>query len=743
MTTPLRLRRWSTAWFIPVALFWAGSAQAQCPATPSACTPGSAPSTSYAFNMGIFNVTLGNITNTTLGVQEGYRDYACTIGTSLVIGQDYPIAVRTNASVNEHVRVWIDLNNDGQFSNTSTGSGGELVFSASGKGVQSGTVRVPAGATLGTALRMRVSADYVNAPEPTPCSTSQYSQTEDYRVTLQANTQAPVASFVADRTTTCSGCVQLTDQSTNAPTSWLWDFGDGTTSTQQNPNKCYAQPGTYSVTLTATNSAGTNTVTRANYIRYDNQLPAAASCTPQTSNACCGYGITQVQLGTLTNTATNPTAGYQDFTCTGKVTLTEGNRYTLTLQTGTNNQDTRVWLDTNNDGQFANSELLLTSLNQPSPVRGTITIPGAAQKNVPLRLRIMSDFVGSGFNACSNLQHGQTHDYSVLVQANTQPPVAEFSSDYANTCTSTVRFSDDSQNLPTSWLWNFGDGNTSTQQNPTHTYTKSGVFDVSLTVTNSFGVQSITKRRHVALTVPCVQYCASNGTNQGVWITNVSLNGGHLTTPYSNASGANSGGYGNFTREVIDLRTGLNYTLSVAASTNFGRTVTAWIDYNRDGVFESVEMVLNATTNGTTTGSFLVPVTPTTIGFTRMRVVMRLNTNFAFPCITNQLNSETEDYSINITSALPVREPKAMAGLAVFPNPTTDGLLTLQLPAAPAGSYTAALETLLGSEVRRQAVQLGGAKAATLDLSAVAQGVYLLRLTAPNGEQVTRRVVRN
>ncbi|UYZ59651.1 GEVED domain-containing protein [Hymenobacter latericus] len=743
MTTPLRLRRWSSAWFLPVALLWAGSVQAQCPAAQSACTPGSAPSTSYAFNMGIFNVTLGNISNTTLGVQEGYRDYACTLGTTLVVGQDYPIAVRTNSSVNENVRVWIDLNNDGQFSNTPTSNGGELVFSSLGKNVQSGTVRVPAGATLGTALRMRVAADYENATEPTPCSTSQYSQTEDYRVTLQANTQAPVAALVADRTTTCSGCVQFTDQSTNAPTSWLWSFGDGTTSTQQNPNKCYTQPGTYSVTLTATNSAGTNTVTRSNYIRYDNQVPVAASCTPQTTNACCGYGITQVQLGTLSNVTSNSNLGYQDFTCTGKVTLTEGNRYPISIGTGTQNQDTRVWLDANNDGQFAASELLLTLLNQATPVKGTIAIPVSALKNVPLRLRIMSDFVGSVFNACSNLQHGQTQDYSVLVQANTQPPVAEFSSDYAGTCSSTVRFTDDSQNAPTSWLWNFGDGTTSTQQNPTHTYTKSGVFDVSLTATNAFGVQTVVKRRNIALTVPCVQYCASNGTNQGVWITNVSVSGGHFTTPFSNTSGANSGGYGNYTREVIDLRTGLNYTLSVAASTNFGRTVTAWIDYNRDGTFDPVEMVMNATTNGTTTNAFVVPGTPATIGFTRMRVVMRLNTNFAFPCITNQLNSETEDYSVNITSALPARESKAMASLSVFPNPTPDGQLTLQLPTGPTGTYTATLETLLGSEVQRQVVQLGAAKAATLDLSAVAQGVYLLRLTAPNGEQATRRVVRN
>ena len=39
-------------------------------------------------------------------------------------------------------------------------------------------------------------------------------------------------------------------------TSWLWDFGDGQTSTLQNPSHVYATPGSYTVTLTVTNSDG-------------------------------------------------------------------------------------------------------------------------------------------------------------------------------------------------------------------------------------------------------------------------------------------------------------------------------------------------------------------------------------------------------------------------------------------------------------------------------------------------------
>ena len=52
------------------------------------------------------------------------------------------------------------------------------------------------------------------------------------------------------------------------------------------------------------------------------------------------------------------------------------------------------------------------------------------------------------------------------------PPVASFTASTTSSCSSgTVQFTDNSTNSPTSWSWNFGDGGTSTLQNPSHTYT--------------------------------------------------------------------------------------------------------------------------------------------------------------------------------------------------------------------------------------------------------------------------------
>jgi len=58
----------------------------------------------------------------------------------------------------------------------------------------------------------------------------------------------------------------------SAPTSWLWDFGDGSTSTEQNPVHTYESEGAFTVKLTATNSAGSDTETKTDYITTSARL---------------------------------------------------------------------------------------------------------------------------------------------------------------------------------------------------------------------------------------------------------------------------------------------------------------------------------------------------------------------------------------------------------------------------------------------------------------------------------------
>jgi PKD repeat protein len=83
--------------------------------------------------------------------------------------------------------------------------------------------------------------------------------------------------------------VNFTDLSTNSPTSWAWDFGDGGTSTEQNPAYTYSADGSYTVSLTASNQYGSNTATKTNYI--------TVSATTQTVMHVESIIVTQASVG--------------------------------------------------------------------------------------------------------------------------------------------------------------------------------------------------------------------------------------------------------------------------------------------------------------------------------------------------------------------------------------------------------------------------------------------------------------
>jgi len=74
--------------------------------------------------------------------------------------------------------------------------------------------------------------------------------------------------------------VVFTDSSTGSPSSWYWDFGDGTQSTVENPSHTYTVPGTYTVSLTATGSGGTKVRKLTNYITVTNLSTPVSTLTP-------------------------------------------------------------------------------------------------------------------------------------------------------------------------------------------------------------------------------------------------------------------------------------------------------------------------------------------------------------------------------------------------------------------------------------------------------------------------------
>jgi PKD repeat protein len=82
-------------------------------------------------------------------------------------------------------------------------------------------------------------------------------------------------------------------------------------------------------------------------------------------------------------------------------------------------------------------------------------------------------------------------------QVASTPPVAAFSPSSVFYCKPTISFFDNSTDVPLSWLWDFGDGNTATLQNPTHSYNASGVYSIQLIVSNNIGADTITRQINI------------------------------------------------------------------------------------------------------------------------------------------------------------------------------------------------------------------------------------------------------
>lgn len=211
---------------------------------------------------GLLEVVFNTISNTSIG-DPAYTDFT-SVSTDVAVNQAYNLSVLVNTAGNytTNTKAWIDWNQNCDFTDP-----GEEYDLGSATNVASGapslspvSITVPSGATLGNTV-MRVRSTW-NQP-PTPCGNQNYSEAEDYTINVVNPNSPPTASFSPDVTTTCqNGTINFTDNSTGTPTSWSWNFGDGSpVSTVQNPSHVFASSGTFTVTLTSTNAYGNDVTT--------------------------------------------------------------------------------------------------------------------------------------------------------------------------------------------------------------------------------------------------------------------------------------------------------------------------------------------------------------------------------------------------------------------------------------------------------------------------------------------------
>ena len=244
------------------------------------------------------------------------------------------------------------------------------------------------------------------------------------------------AEFSADKRCGSSPLtVIFSDSSTGTYpiTHWHWDFGDGDTSNLQNPTHQFTETKVFDITLIVSDSIGADTLIKKGYITTQDSVSA--------------------DLVGLPNNGRSPLIVMFEPVLEGVA-----NQY--------------FW-------EFGDGDT--SSLRNPIHA-----YTSQGEFNVKLKVRLELD-------NCSQEDSIIKEDYIIVNDLQ-----AKFSANPASGVEPLiVQFTDSSSDNPDTWFWDFGDGNTSTQQNPQHQYDTSGVYDVFLRVNNSLFADSLLKLDYI------------------------------------------------------------------------------------------------------------------------------------------------------------------------------------------------------------------------------------------------------
>lgn len=374
----------------------------------------------------------------------------------------------------------------------------------------------------------------------------------DISMINQLYPSSPVADFIASKTTITVGeTIHFSDRSSNDPTGWSWSFGDGNSGESANPFHKYLSAGTFSVSLTATNRSGSNTKTKLNYITVN---PATSSATLTTADATNVKATTAQLGGNVTREGGSAvfekgvvySLTQQPTTANNKLSDSNGGIGSFVINADGLISNTKYYVRAyavNSEGTSYGSEVSFTTLPEFSEPVVTTSLP---ERVTPTTATLGGNIASSGGYPVtdkgivySNVQYPTTNNtkvsagsgagqfslnlfgltaerlYYARAYATTNvgtvygnqisfytslAPIAQFFASQSNAFIgNSVQFTDQSENSPTAWLWDFGDGTTSTSRNPSHIYSSAGRYTVTLTVTNSFGSDNETKVSYITV----------------------------------------------------------------------------------------------------------------------------------------------------------------------------------------------------------------------------------------------------
>ncbi|RKT00925.1 GEVED domain-containing protein [Chryseobacterium defluvii] len=645
------------------------------------------PVTSNNSNGHITNVTVSPTNSYSMSNNSGaslYTDYATNPATLITLVRN---TANNTVSVSRFIpsstyatSIWIDFNGNGVFENTATERVMNLGYSNTTP--VTATFNVPA-TTATSIVKMRVIMSYLTISNP--CSNltgSGGGEIEDYAVefvdmqpcTTAAPSNINVANITASTATvswigTTGATYVLRYRQIGSPT-WI------TVNPATNPYVISGLTGQTQYEVQVSTICGG---TQGPFSASTNfTTPAISYCNSGTATVTDGYinNITMTGINTPIMSNNSGPSTYTDYSNDPAKLITLGRNTTgnilsvgRTILSGT--YSTYAWIDFNGDGLFNNNpsttpggeRIMNLGYSSTTPVTANFAVPANAYIGAnKLKMRVIVYYL-TPTDACSPLtSNGEVEDYQVkfvdIPACTTAAPTGITMSNIAAT-TATV-----------SWLGATG----ATYYVRWRTTSPVGAWITSpLVTTNSYNITGLTEQTayEVQVSTVCggtqgpwststlftttpITYCPMVGTGTNDHISNVTItpvNPG--IPPMSNTSVQTN--YISYTTPatLVTLDIGSNGNkISVAkgwTGSTYNDAVSAWIDFNRNGVFETTEQILNsaASTTSPVTALFNVPTTayngPLT---TTMRVVLK-RTSSPVMC-QNALNGEVEDYAVKL-----------------------------------------------------------------------------------------------
>jgi PKD repeat protein len=361
---------------------------------------------------------------------------------------------------------------------------------------------------------------------------------------------AVVAGFSGGPT---SGIAFLTVAFTNlssGATSYSWDFGDGNTSAASNPGNTYSNAGIYTVSLTAIGPSGTNILVQTNYVVVTNLAPPVVVASFSGSPTS---GVAPLSVA-FTNLSSGATTYSWDF--------------------GDNNSSAA----TNPGNTYSNAGIYTISLTAVGPGGTNILV----QTNYVVVTNLAPPVVVAGFSGSPT------------------SGVAPLSVAFTNLSSGATNYS-----------WDFGDGNTSTDNDPGNIYTNAGAYTVSLIAIGQAGTNLLVQTNYILVLGPPQLVVNPPGLDFGMVFTNTTAQASFVI---SNAGGVSLSGTATLALDPFAILnpapvSNLGFTVPSLGSTNLAIGFSPTLS----GVFSNVvEFASNggAATNTVTGQGVQAPVLP-------------------------------------------------------------------------------------------------------------------------------------